>query len=133
MEKARLINKNSNDYIKWFRVYIEIINKWGLISENIYNMDESGVGLGFIQQFYIIGPKEKKDTRILININREWVTLIKTINTIREILESFFINKGVQIFRDFIKIIIKSGATLAVIYNRWSNNEIVLEYFKYFY
>jgi len=32
-----------------------------------------------------------------------------------------------------MEIIIKSGATLAVTHNGWSNNEMVLEYFKYFY
>ena len=90
MEKARLINKNSDDYIKWFRAFIKIVNKWGLIPENIYNIDESGAGLGFTQQSYIIGPEEEKDIRILINTNREWITLIKTINIIREVLESFF-------------------------------------------
>ncbi len=30
-------------------------------------------------------------------------------------------------------IIIKLRATLVVIYNGWSNDEIALEYFKYFY
>ncbi len=27
MEKARLINEDLNDYIKWFRVFIKIVNK----------------------------------------------------------------------------------------------------------
>ncbi len=71
MEKARLINKDLNNYIKWFRTYIEIVNKWGLIPEDIYNIDESGAGLGLTQQSYIINPEEEKDTRVLININRE--------------------------------------------------------------
>ena len=118
MEKARLINEDPNDYIKWFRVFIEVVNKWGLIPEDIYNIDELKAGLRFIQQSYIISPEEKKDARVLINTNREWATLIKIINIIREALKSFFINKGAQVLRDLIKIIIKSGATLAVIYNK---------------
>ena len=48
MEKDRLLNEDLDDYIKWFRTFIEIINKWGIISEDIYNMDESGAGLGLI-------------------------------------------------------------------------------------
>ncbi len=48
MEKDRLFNKDSDDYIKWFRVFIEIINKWGIILEDIYNIDELKAGLGFI-------------------------------------------------------------------------------------
>ncbi len=94
MKKARFINKDLDDYIKWFRVYIKIVNKWGFILEDIYNINESGVGLEFTQQFYIIGPEEEKDIRVLINTNREWATLIETINTIKETLKPFFINKG---------------------------------------
>ena len=48
MEKARLINEDLNDYIKWFRVFIKIVNKQGLILKDIYNIDESEAGLGFI-------------------------------------------------------------------------------------
>ncbi len=48
MEKARLINKDSDDYIKQFRVYIKIVNKQKFIPEDIYNMDESEAGLKLI-------------------------------------------------------------------------------------
>ncbi len=32
-----------------------------------------------------------------------------------------------------MEIIIKSGVILAVTHNRWSNDEMALEYFKYFH
>ncbi len=48
MEKDYFFNKNPDDYIKWFRAFIEIINKWGIILEDIYNIDELEVGLKFI-------------------------------------------------------------------------------------
>ena len=48
MEKDRLINENTDDYIKWFRAFIEIVNKWGILSEDTYNMDESEAGLKLI-------------------------------------------------------------------------------------
>ncbi len=47
MEKDRLLNKNPDDYIKWFRTFIEIINKWDIIPEDIYNINESEAGLEF--------------------------------------------------------------------------------------
>ena len=71
MEKNRLLNKDSDDYIKWFRMFIEIINKWGIVSEDIYNIDESRAGLEFIQKSCIIGLNEEKDARILMDGNRE--------------------------------------------------------------
>jgi hypothetical protein len=133
IEKARLINKDPDNYIKWFRTFIEIIIKWGLLPEDIYNMDESGAGLGFIQKSYIIGPEEEKDARVLMDVNREWATLIETISAIGKALEPFFINKSAQIFRDFMEAMVKLGATLAVTYNGWFNDEMALEYLKHFH
>ena len=48
MEKDRLLNEDFDDYIKQFRTFIEIINKWGIILEDIYNIDELGAGLKLI-------------------------------------------------------------------------------------
>jgi hypothetical protein len=118
MEKARLINEDLDDYIKWFRTFIEIIIKWGFLPEDMHNMNELKAGLRFTQKSYIIGPEEEKDARVLMNANREWVTLIKTINVIGKALESFFINKGAQVFRDLMKAIVKLGATLVITHNK---------------
>jgi hypothetical protein len=133
MEKDRLINEDADDYIKWFRAFIEIVNKWGILLEDTYNMDESGSGLGLIQKSYIISPEEEKDARIFADTNREWATLIETINAIGKALKPFFINKGAHVLRDLMKAMIKSGATLATTHNGWSNDEMALEYLKHFH
>jgi hypothetical protein len=81
-------------------------------------MNESGAGLEFIQKSYIIGPEKEKDARIFADTNREWATLIKTINAIRKALKPFFINKGAHVFRDLMEAMIKLGATLAITHNK---------------
>jgi hypothetical protein len=96
-------------------------------------MDELRSGLGLIQKSYIIGPEEEKDARISADTNREWATLIETINAIRKALKPFFINKGAHVLRDLMKAMIKSGAILATTHNGWSNNEMALEYLKHFH
>jgi hypothetical protein len=99
----------------------------------MHNMDESEAGLRLTQKSYIISPEEEKDTRASIDTNREWATLIETINAIGKALKPFFINKGAQVLRNLIKAMIKSGITLAVTHNRWSNDEMALKYFKHFH
>jgi DDE superfamily endonuclease len=90
-------------------------------------------GLELTQKSYIIGPEEKKDARVLMNTNREWATLIETISAIGKALKPFFINKGAQVLRDLMKAMVKSKATLAVTHNKWSNDEMALEYLKHFH
>jgi hypothetical protein len=70
-EKDCLINKNSNEFIRWFQKFKETIDKWDILSENTYNIDKEGAGLGNTQKSYIIGPAEKKDARLLTEKNRE--------------------------------------------------------------
>ncbi len=43
----RCINvEDLDDFIKWFRRFHEIRNKWGIIDSDIYNIDESGSAIG---------------------------------------------------------------------------------------
>jgi hypothetical protein len=81
-------------------------------------MDKLKINLKVTQKSYIINPVEEKDIRISINKNREWAIFIEIINIIGEIIKSFFINKGMYVLLDFIKIIIKLEAILAYSYNR---------------
>src|SRR5450755_3716280 len=96
-------------------------------------MDEAGAGLGFTQKSYIIGPAEKKDVRLSTEKNREWATLIKSINVIGGTIPPFFVNKGMYVLLDLIKIMLKLKATLAYSHNGWSNNVITFEYLKHFH
>jgi hypothetical protein len=96
-------------------------------------MDESGAGLGATQKSYIIGPAEEKDARVSTDKNREWATLIETIRAIGEAIKPFFINKGMYVFLDLMEAMVKSGATLAVTHNGWSNNNIAIEYLNHFH
>jgi hypothetical protein len=81
-------------------------------------MDELEVDLGVTQKFYIISPIKEKDARVSIDKNREWAIIVETISVIGEVLKSFFINKGVYVLLNFIKIIIKSETILAYSYNK---------------
>jgi hypothetical protein len=45
-EKERFINKNLDDYIKWFQKFKEAVDKWNILLEDTYNMDKSETGLG---------------------------------------------------------------------------------------
>jgi hypothetical protein len=81
-------------------------------------MNKEGIGLRSTQKSYIISPAEKKDARLLIEKNRKWVTLIKMISAISESLKPFFVNKGMYVLRDLIKIMLKLEATLVYSHNR---------------
>jgi hypothetical protein len=41
-EKDRLVNKDSDEFIRWFQKVKETIDKWSILLEDTYNMDEEG-------------------------------------------------------------------------------------------
>jgi hypothetical protein len=70
-EKERLVNEDPDDYIKWFQKFKKTVDKWNILLEDTYNMDESEAGLGATQKSYIIGPAEEKDARVSTDKNRK--------------------------------------------------------------
>src|SRR5450755_976788 len=96
-------------------------------------MDETGASLRFTQKSYIIGPAEEKDARLSTEKNREWATLIKSINAIGGTIPPFFVNKRVYVFFDLIEAMFKLRVTFAYSHNGWFNDVVTLEYLKHFH
>ena len=46
INRRRMNAENPDDFIKWFRRFHEIRNKWGIINSNIYNINKSGSAIG---------------------------------------------------------------------------------------
>ena len=46
IDRRRMNIEDLDNFIKWFRRFHEIRNKWGIINSDIYNMDESGSAIG---------------------------------------------------------------------------------------
>ena len=68
----------------WFARVQETIEKYGIISKDIYNMDETGFQMGVASTAKVIyGPETKQShAKSLQPGNREWVTSIIAINVI---------------------------------------------------
>ena len=66
----------------WFMRVQETIQNYGILREDIYNMDETGFQMGVTGTYRVICGLEtkKKDAKALQPGNREWVTAIVCIN-----------------------------------------------------
>ena len=56
--------------------------KYGILDEDIYNFDETGFQMGVISTVKVVMSAERDRTVSLQPGNREWVTVIKSINSI---------------------------------------------------
>jgi hypothetical protein len=95
-------------------------------------MDELKAKIGISHKFYVIVIIKEKDVNHIHNGGREWATLIKTINAIRQAIKSFFVVKGACILENHRDLVIKSGCTLACTKNGWFNNDMAFKYIQHF-
>ena len=69
----------------WFKRVEKTIEKYGIVSEDIYNMDETGFQMGITSTSKVVCGSETKQShaKALQPGNREWVTSIVAINVSR--------------------------------------------------
>lgn len=68
--------------LKWFELVRNTIQKYGILEQDIYNMDETGFQMGVATTSKVICGSKTRGSRAksLQPGNREWVTAIITIN-----------------------------------------------------
>jgi hypothetical protein len=60
INKQRVIAKNLNVYIRFFRLFKETRAEYGIYNVDIYNINESECGIGLKQASHIIPANKKK-------------------------------------------------------------------------
>lgn len=64
----------------WFRLVQNIVGKYGILADDIYNFDETGFQMGIIATARVVTGSERKGRPVLLQPgNREWVTAIASI------------------------------------------------------
>ncbi|KAJ5256612.1 hypothetical protein N7478_012716 [Penicillium angulare] len=83
----------------WFDLVQRTIEKWGIVSDDIFNFDESGFAMGIGSTQKVISSAEYHSKRHLLQAgNREWVTMIECIRASGSVLPPLFIFKGKNIY-----------------------------------
>ena len=113
----------------WFRLLRNIIDKYGIQTEDFYNFDETGFIMGIITASMIITRlnRHEKAKSIQPN-NQEWATIIECINASSWCIPPFIIVKGTYHLSNWTtdsgfldNWVIKPTA------NRWINNKTGLD------
>jgi hypothetical protein len=83
IDKARKKADSALYYSLYFELIGQKMTQYNILPENMYNMDEKGFLIGFLQKARRVFTKEAFDSGRLRNIsqdgNREWITVLATI------------------------------------------------------
>lgn len=105
----------------WFVLYEEIVKIYKIEQENIYNMNEKGFVMKLQRKLRIICFKHHRSL-MTSDDNREWVSLIKCVNILSEVLKMWIIFKGKLQQKSWMKVI--NDDHIIISENEWINNEI---------
>ncbi|EDN06865.1 hypothetical protein HCAG_03395 [Histoplasma mississippiense (nom. inval.)] len=114
----------------WFKTLGDIITEHGILSEDIYNFDETGFAMGLCATTKGITSSERYGrAKLLQPGNREWVTVIEAVNAIGWALPPYIILKGQGLLEGWFEGLPEDWR-LDVSPNGWTTDEIGLKWLQ---
>jgi hypothetical protein len=138
VSKTRTLDQNRRDATHpevlqgWFSLFSNVVSTYGIPEADWYNMDEKGFMKGVGDASKIIISKEESHAYINQPGNREWVSVIESINTTEYSLPPFVIFKGKTIQRSWADALIDKQTVIRVSDNGWTDHSIALDWLEHF-
>jgi hypothetical protein len=116
----------------WFRLVHNIVIKYGIIDDNIYNFDETGFMMGMISSGIVVTTSDDlQKTRLTQPGNREWATVIQGVNATGWTLPPFIILAARYLQKPWFDEILPDWR-ITITDNGWTNNEVGIQWIKHF-
>lgn len=115
---------------EWFKLVERVITTYGILSEDIYNFDETGFAMGLTATAKVITRAEYYGRRAVLQPgNREWVTTIESISASGWALPPMIIFKGKVYIESWFDNLPRDWR-FEVSANGWTTDEISLRWLQ---
>lgn len=118
----------------WFALVQNVIAKYGIVAEDIYNFDETGFMMGIIFPGMVITTSDGLGKAKLIQPgNREWATVIQAVSSYGYAVPPFIILAArYHLANWYQECNLPATWRIATTDNGWTNNEVGLDFIKHF-
>src|ERR1700716_272618 len=115
----------------WFSLVQSTIAKYGILEQDIYNFDETGFQMGVASTAKVITSSSHSTSRVraLQPGNREWVTVIESINASGWALPPMVIFAG-KVHQSTWYQDIPGDWTIGLSENGWTNDNLALQWLQ---
>jgi hypothetical protein len=133
-DRQRALTEDPRVISPWFTLVKSFKEKHGIQDDDIYNFDESGFMMGVIaSQMLVIGSERRGKRKAIQPGNREWVTVICSINATGWAIPPFIIFAGrVHISSWYEDKSIPRDWVIELSSNGWTTNELGIAWLKHF-
>ena len=130
LEYARRDGASYEHVERWFRAVASKFEEHSYEPSNIWNMDESGFGVGEEQSIKVLVYLDAAMKQRVIGGKQEWVTDIECISAAGEALPPLLIFKGANVNARWINERSPAGWFFATSENGWTSNNLGLAWLK---
>jgi hypothetical protein len=94
LESTRAVNSTHEIVAAHFQRVQSQIRKFNILTEDIWNMDETGLTMGLCANGYVVSGKGKRRVYVKAPQNCEWVSIIEAISATGRSIRPLVIFKG---------------------------------------
>ena len=134
IDYQRVLCEDPDAYRAWFTLVRNIIEKNGILDEDIYNFDETGFVMGQISSEMVVTTSDRRGRpRAAQQGNREWVTVIQGIGATGYALPPYIIVAGQNHLSSwYYDSPLPHDWVIAVTKNGWTTNERGVDWIQHF-
>ena len=114
----------------WLELFSSTIRQYKITAENTYNMDETGIAMGVLGRSMVVVPRTAAQRYMQMPGNKNWVSILKTINDTGNSIDPFLIFKGKNHQSSWYPRAAPRGWKFAILENGWTNDELGLAWLK---
>jgi hypothetical protein len=130
LEYARHEGASFANVRRWFNAVEAMLEEHSYEPQDIWNMDESGFGIGQEQVFKVLVYLDNTQKHRVVGGKQEWVTDIECINAAGEALPPLIIFKGAAMDSRWLNEQSPEGWHFATSKNGWTSNNLGLAWLK---
>ncbi len=132
-DKERHLAEDEDIVKEYFQKLQNIIQKYGITPESIWNMDETGFQIGVGKSKMVVTRRQKRTSYLGVPTNRESATAIECISAAGEHIPAFLILSGKVHQSGWYKVLELANETIiALSESGFSNDHITFEWLKHF-
>lgn len=118
----------------WFDLVRNMVAKYGILDEDIWNFDETGFMMGIISSAMVVTSSDGRGKAKMVQPgNREWATVVQAVSAYGDSIPPFIILAGKNHLQSWYRDSpLPSDWVVALSDNGWTTNELGLEWIKHF-
>jgi DDE superfamily endonuclease/helix-turn-helix, Psq domain len=115
---------------EYFELYNSLRQKYNILDQDLYNMDEKGFLMGAIQRSHVVIPVHEREAFLRQDGSREWISVVETISANGEYLPSWIIFKAVYQQNSWFDCLDTQNSRIATSQKGWTDNQLGLEWLR---